>query len=133
MPLYRAVKRALLGAIESARFGPGDTLPSEARAGGRIRRLDRHVRKAVDELVAEHIVVRRQGRGTFVATHDASRFMFQFFHVERGDGLRERSGGRPALVRARARRRAAAQALGLKRRRAGRADRERRCACRAAP
>jgi hypothetical protein len=41
------------------------------------------LRHAVDELVAEHILVRRQGRGTFVATHSADRFLFQFFHVER--------------------------------------------------
>ncbi|MBI4704093.1 MAG: DegT/DnrJ/EryC1/StrS family aminotransferase [Deltaproteobacteria bacterium] len=47
------------------------------------------LRRAVDELAAEHIVVRRQGRGTFVATHNADRFLFQFFHVEREDGLQE--------------------------------------------
>ena len=47
------------------------------------------LRKAVDELVAEHMLVRRQGRGTFVATHSADRFLFQFFHVEARDGLRE--------------------------------------------
>jgi GntR family transcriptional regulator len=47
------------------------------------------LRRAVDELVAEHILVRRQGRGTFVATHNTDRFLFQFFHVERTDGLRE--------------------------------------------
>jgi GntR family transcriptional regulator len=47
------------------------------------------LRRAVDELVAEHILVRQQGRGTFVATHTPDRFLFQFFHVERTDGLRE--------------------------------------------
>jgi GntR family transcriptional regulator len=114
MPLFRAVKRALLGAIESARFGPGDTLPGESELGAEFGVSVGTIRKAVDELVAEHIVVRRQGRGTFVATHDAGRFMFQFFHVERGDGLRER----PAVdllsfERLRADE-AAAQALGLR-------------------
>jgi GntR family transcriptional regulator len=77
MPLYRAVKRSLLGAIE-------------AQLGAQFGVSVGTIRRAVDELVAEHIVVRRQGRGTFVATHDAGRFMFQFFHVERSDGLRER-------------------------------------------
>jgi GntR family transcriptional regulator len=114
MPLYRAVKRALLGAIESARFGPGDALPSEAELGAEFGVSIGTVRKAVDELVAEHIAVRRQGRGTYVATHDAGRLMFQFFHVERSDGLRER----PAVdllsfERLRADE-AAAQALGLR-------------------
>ncbi len=31
------------------------------------------LRHAVDELVAEHILIRRQGRGTYVATHNADR------------------------------------------------------------
>ena len=47
------------------------------------------LRQAVGELAAEHIVVRRQGRGTFVARHSAERFLFQFFHVERVEGRRE--------------------------------------------
>ena len=90
MPLYRAVERELLGAIESARFGPGDALPSEGALAAELGVSVGTVRKAVDELVTEHVVVRRQGRGTYVATHDADRLMFQFFHVERSDGLRER-------------------------------------------
>ncbi len=89
MPLYRAVKRSLLSAIEQARFKPGDALPSEAELGAAFGVSVGTVRKAVDELTAEHVVVRRQGRGTFVATHNAGRLMFQFFHVERSDGLRE--------------------------------------------
>jgi GntR family transcriptional regulator len=89
MPLYRAVERALLGAVEAAAFAPGDALPSEAALAAAFEVSIGTVRRAVDELAAEHVVVRRQGRGTFVATHDAGRLMFQFFHVERGDGRRE--------------------------------------------
>ena len=47
------------------------------------------LRRAVDELAAGHDLVRRRGRGTFVATHSPDRFLLQFFHVERADGLRE--------------------------------------------
>lgn len=36
------------------------------------------VRRAVDELVAEHVLLRQQGRGTFVGKLDRERFMFQF-------------------------------------------------------
>jgi GntR family transcriptional regulator len=90
MPLYRAAKRALLGAIESEQVGPGDALPSESELAEAFGVSVGTVRRAVDELAAEHVVVRRQGRGTYVAMHDAGRLMFQFFHVERGDGLRER-------------------------------------------
>ena len=89
MPLYRVVKRALLQAIESQACPPGAALPSEAVLAGALGVSIGTLRRAVDELVAEHIVVRRQGRGTFVATHNPSRLLFQFFHVERSDGQRE--------------------------------------------
>ncbi|MES2101720.1 MAG: GntR family transcriptional regulator [Pseudomonadota bacterium] len=89
MPLYRVVKRSLLTAIESGSCPPGETLPSETEIAGAMGVSIGTLRRAVDELAAEHILVRRQGRGTFVATHSTDRFLFQFFHVERADGLRE--------------------------------------------
>jgi len=89
MPLYRVVKRSLLQAIESGSCTPGETLPSETEIAGAMGVSIGTLRRAVDELAAEHILVRRQGRGTFVASHTADRFLFQFFHVEREDGLRE--------------------------------------------
>ena len=89
MPLYRAVKRALLQAIETGACAPGRTLPSETELAGAFGVSIGTIRKAVDELVAEHVLVRRQGRGTFVATHSTDRFLFQFFHVERSDGRRD--------------------------------------------
>ncbi len=89
MPLYRVVKRALLRAIESGQSPPGHALPSETELAGSLGVSIGTLRKAVDELVAEHLLVRRQGRGTFVATHNPDRFLFQYFHVERADGLRE--------------------------------------------
>ncbi|MBL8334811.1 MAG: GntR family transcriptional regulator [Rubrivivax sp.] len=89
MPLFRAVRRALLQAIERGEVAPGDPLPSETELARRFGVSVGTLRRAVDDLVAEHILVRRQGRGTFVATHGSDRFLFQFFHVERSDGLRE--------------------------------------------
>jgi GntR family transcriptional regulator len=88
-PLYRMVKRALLRAIEDGHYAAGGTLPSESALAAALGVSIGTLRHAVDELVAEHILVRRQGRGTFVALHNADRFLFQFFHVERSDGLRE--------------------------------------------
>jgi GntR family transcriptional regulator len=88
-PLYRVVKRSLLRAIESGRCPAGGALPSETELSVAFGVSVGTVRHAVDELVAEHILVRRQGRGTFTAMHNADRFVFQFFHVERSDGLRE--------------------------------------------
>ena len=88
-PLYRVVKRLLLQAIEGGRYSGGGVLPSEAELALAFGVSIGTLRHAVDELVAEHILIRRQGRGTFVALHNAERFLFQYFHVERSDGLRE--------------------------------------------
>jgi GntR family transcriptional regulator len=93
MPLYRQAKRALLGAIEDGAKGgpiaPGAALPSETQLSEQLGVSIGTLRRAVDELVADHVLVRQQGRGTFVALHDSERFLFQFFHVERSDGRRE--------------------------------------------
>ncbi len=92
MPLFREVKRRLLATIESGQVAPGRALPSETVLARQMGVSIGTVRRAVDDLVADHIVVRRQGRGTFVATHTSDRFLFQFFHVERSDGWREPPG-----------------------------------------
>ena len=89
MPLYRVVKRELLRTIEAGNVAPGDALPSETQLAAEFGVSVGTVRRAVDDLVAEHILVRRQGRGTFEATHTSDRFLFQFFHIERSDGLRD--------------------------------------------
>lgn len=90
-PLYRQVKRELQRLVESGHYGPGDTLPSESTLARALAVSIGTLRKAVDELVHEHLLVRRQGKGTYVALHNDDRFLFQFFHVE----LRE-DGGQPA-------------------------------------
>ncbi len=82
VPLYRQVKSALLRLLESGQLGPGETLPNEAQIAKALAVSIGTLRKAVDELVHEHILVRRQGKGTFVALHNNDRFMFQFFHIE---------------------------------------------------
>jgi len=88
-PLYRTVKSLLLRAIESRGYPAGGALPSEAELARGFGVSIGTLRHAVDELVAEQILVRRQGSGTYVAVHNAERFLFQYFHVERCDGLRE--------------------------------------------
>ena len=59
MPLYRAVKRRLLQAIESGSLAPGSTLPSERELATMFGVSIGTLRQAVGELVAEHILVRR--------------------------------------------------------------------------
>lgn len=82
VPLYRLVKRELQQLIESGRCRPGEPLPSETAIAQALRVSIGTLRRAVDELVHEHVLVRRQGKGTFVALHGADRFLFQFFHIE---------------------------------------------------
>jgi len=85
-PLYKAVKRSLTRSLMRGEWRPGAALPSEARLAQRFDVSIGTLRKAVDELVAERVLVRQQGRGTFVATHGANRYLFHFFHVVPRDG-----------------------------------------------
>jgi GntR family transcriptional regulator len=81
-PLYRQAKRELQRLVECGGYAPGRALPSEAVIAEGLGVSIGTLRKAVDELVHEHVLVRRQGKGTFVALHTSERFLFQFFHVE---------------------------------------------------
>ena len=89
MALYRAVGRSLLESIEAGIHPPGSMLPSETALAAAFGVSMGTLRKAVDDLVARGLLVRRQGRGTFVATHTADRALLHFFALERSDGLRE--------------------------------------------
>ncbi len=82
VPLYRQVKRELLRSIETGRCGPGKVLPNETVLAAALEVSVGTLRRATDELVHEHVLVRRQGKGTTVATHTHDRFLFHFFHVE---------------------------------------------------
>lgn len=89
LPLYKEVKRLLTQSLAEGEWQPGVALPSETRLGERFRVSIGTVRKAIDELVAERILVRHQGRGTFVAGHDARRMLFHFFHIVPAGGGKE--------------------------------------------
>jgi GntR family transcriptional regulator len=95
-PLYREVKRLLTHSLQGQEWRPGEALPSETRLAERFQVSIGTLRKAVDELVAERVLVRQQGRGTFVATHNPSRLMFQFFRIVGDDG--ERPLPEPELI-----------------------------------
>ena len=88
-PLYAQVRAGLVEAISGGRWKPGEAIPSEARLAQSYGVAIGTLRKAVDSLVAEQVLVRRQGKGTFVVQHDGSRLMFHFFHVAGRDGARE--------------------------------------------
>ncbi len=89
VPLYLEVKRRIMEAIMAGEWQPGAALPSEAVLADRFEVAMGTLRKAVGELADEHILVRQQGRGTFVATHDQDHLRFHFFHIAPRGGLRE--------------------------------------------
>lgn len=88
-PLYREVKRLITQGLIEGEWPAGAALPSETRLAERFDVSIGTLRKAIDELVAERVVTRHQGRGTFVATHNANRLMFHFFHIVGKDGGKE--------------------------------------------
>ena len=80
-PLYKEVKRQLMDALTRGEWKPGEAIPAERRLSERFGISIGTVRKAIDELVAENILIRQQGRGTYVASHNRDRMLFYFFHV----------------------------------------------------
>jgi GntR family transcriptional regulator len=80
-PLYRQVVEVIRAGITNGRYRPGEALPSEFKLADELKVSQGTVRKALDELAQRNILVRAQGRGTFVATHTAERSLFHFLHV----------------------------------------------------
>jgi len=67
-PLYQQIKGLITQSLESGEWKPGEIIPSEV------------------ELAADNLLVRRQGKGTFVATHNEDRAQFRFLRLLADDG-----------------------------------------------
>jgi GntR family transcriptional regulator len=80
-PLYRQIKDLILQSLQAGEWKPGETIPSEMELAARYRVSQGTVRKAIDELAAETLVTRRQGKGTFVATHAEQRVQYRFLRL----------------------------------------------------
>ncbi len=87
-PLYQQIRDVLVQRIADGRLQPGEMLPSEMQLASELGVSQGTVRKALDAMTAERLLVRRQGRGTFVAEHDETRILFQFFKLVPDDGAR---------------------------------------------
>ncbi len=87
-PLYVQVKELLIQRMVRGDWGPGEPLPTETALAEEFRVSHGTVRKALDKLAAENLVVRQQGRGTFVVSHTPQRALFHFFHMVGEDGSR---------------------------------------------
>src|SRR3954454_24437895 len=95
-PLYEQIKILLTQSLVAGEWKPGEAIPSELELAGRYKVSQGTVRKAVDVLAAENIVVRRQGKGTFVATHtEEESSLFRFLRIRRDDGIDEYPRNRP--------------------------------------
>jgi GntR family transcriptional regulator len=79
-PLYQQIK------TQSGEWKPGEAIPSELELAARFRVSQGTVRKAIDELAAENLLVRRQGKGTFVATHSEEKIQYRFLRLQPEDG-----------------------------------------------
>jgi GntR family transcriptional regulator len=88
-PLYRQVRELLVRRIAEGLWAPGQPIPSEPEIASELGVSQGTVRKALDEMAAENLVVRRQGRGTYVARHDDARILFQFFRIVPDSGDKE--------------------------------------------
>jgi GntR family transcriptional regulator len=78
---YQEVKQKITEDLVRGRYPMGQALPAEKDLSKELDVSIGTLRKAVDELVAEGIVVRRQGRGTYVAEHDLKRLLYYFSNM----------------------------------------------------
>lgn len=86
-PLYAQVKTLLIQRISDRQWLPGQAIPAEPVIAAELGVSQGTVRKALDEMAAENLLVRRQGRGTYVARHDEARILFQFFKIVPDGGV----------------------------------------------
>ncbi len=85
-PLYRQIKALLVQSLQDGAWLPGQVIPSEIELAARFRVSQGTVRKAIDELAADNMLVRRQGKGTFVATHAEQSTQYRFLRLTPDDG-----------------------------------------------
>lgn len=90
-PLYRQIKALLLRGLEASEWKPGEALPSELELAKRFGVSPGTVRKAMDELSTANLVIRRQGKGTFVATHREAQAQFRFLRLRSGSGVQRQT------------------------------------------
>jgi GntR family transcriptional regulator len=91
-PLYQQIKSLILQSLQAGEWKPGEAIPSEMDLAARYRVSQGTVRKAIDELAAENLVVRRQGKGTFVATHAEQHVQYRFLKLQPDNGSVQSEG-----------------------------------------
>ena len=85
-PLYQQIKALLVQGLQAGDWQPGQAIPSEMELAARFKVSQGTVRKAIDEMATENMLVRRQGKGTFVATHAEQATQYRFLRLTADDG-----------------------------------------------
>jgi GntR family transcriptional regulator len=79
-PLYQAVRDQIIRGLVAGEWKPQEALPSEARLAERFGVSIPTVRAAIAELAAAKVLMRKQGKGTYVASHNHHN-VYKFFHM----------------------------------------------------
>lgn len=69
-PLYEQMKISIKRDIERKKYAPGDRMPSEPELEEQYHVSRITVRRAIKELCDENVLLKRQGKGTFVIDED---------------------------------------------------------------
>ena len=99
-PLYRQVEQRILRCLADGEWKPGGQLPTESQLAARFGVAVFTIRAGIGELAKSGILVRKQGKGTFVARHSRSRQRYQFSHIHDAAG-RQLLAGRELVAFAR--------------------------------
>lgn len=85
-PLYKEVEREIMQRLARGDWKPGDQIPTEPELAERFGVAVFTIRAGIQKLVESGVLLRRQGKGTFVALHRARPFRNQFLRVFSNDG-----------------------------------------------
>ncbi|MBI2312772.1 MAG: GntR family transcriptional regulator [Betaproteobacteria bacterium] len=85
-PLYQQIKILITQSLISGEWRPGEAIPSEIELANRYNVSQGTVRKAINELADENLLIRHQGKGTFVASHTEERRKFHFMRIAPDQG-----------------------------------------------
>jgi GntR family transcriptional regulator len=80
-PLYRQIRLLMTRSLQAGEWRPGEAIPSEFELAARFKVSQGTVRKAVDDMATDNLLVRRQGKGTFVATHAEAGTQYRFLRL----------------------------------------------------
>lgn len=114
-PLYARIRATLVERIKSGEWRPGQLIPNEFEVAAEFGVSQGTARKALDSLANDGLLVRRQGKGTFVVEHTAADVLFRFFQLQDHTGRQIKPASPPATAEKMPATREARAALSLER------------------